>query len=393
MAYCPSLTDLNDLFAATKNQFDKQILAKFYMENPYATLFPRMEYDYSEGQIPQVITSTYELPTEFPIGTAMGSISLNSGTGNSCLVEPTVVKNGNTVRNYALQTKAFQTPVICLTDLQFSYQAAQQISNLQNGLTQYSTRFWTMWYQAQVIGLLDTKVSTLANCITDEVTSQDYDFDIVGLSLPTVEAEWCHLQPLYDRLARLGGEQYAVGMAGGMPAYSLNLGPGYKRKLFQADSLVRETVNWGDAFQNFTARGINTAIYGFIPNVDLFPVRYDGSLRYIPPFVNVDATTGRKYTLNPAYKTVANGGSAVYEVITVTARDVFEARVAPGSPSAFGKASFNPQNYAGEVQWINNPDMCNNQLGNLGFYRFDIRVAPKPLFPENGFAILTLAKD
>lgn len=393
MAYCPSLTDLNNLFAATKNQFDKKIYAKFYMDNPYATLFPRMEYDYAEGRIPEVVTSTYELPTEFPIGTAVGSISLNSGTGNSCLVDPTIVKAGYTSRTYQLQVKAFETPVICLTDLQFDYQAAQQISNLQNGLTQFSTRWWAMWYQAQNIGMIDAKVTTQANCTIDEVSNQDYDFTDAGLTPPAVELEWCHLQPLYDRLARAGGEEFAVGMAGGMPAYSLNLGPGYKRKLWQGDSLVRDTVNWGDAFQNFTARGINTAVYGFIPNVDLFPVRYDASLQYIPPFLNVDATKGRKYIQNPAYRTPANGGNATYEVITVTARDIYEVRVAPGSPSTFGRAAFNPQNYAGDVQWINNPDMCNNKLGNLGFYRMDIRAAPKPIYPDNGFAILTLALD
>lgn len=391
MAYCPSLTDLNNLFAATKNQFDKTIYAKFFMDNPYMAMFPRMEYDYTEGRIPEVLTGTYELPTEFPIGTAMGSISLNSGTGNSCLVDPTIIKSGYTSRTYQIQTKAFETPVICLTDLQFDYQAAQQIGIKEKGLAQFSTRWWNMWYQAQNIGMIDNKISTAANCVVNSTTNQNYDFS--GLTLPSVQTEWCHLQPLYDQLARVGGEEFSVGMANGMPAYALNLGPGYKRKLWQVDQGVRDTVNWGDAFENFTARGINTAVYGFIPNVDLFPVRYDGSMRYIPPFINIDATAGRKYTNNPGYRTTANGGDAVYEVMTITARNIYEVRVAPGSPNSFGKARFDPQLYTGDVRWINNPDMCNNKLGNLGFYRMDIRVAAKPIYPDNGFAILTLALD
>jgi hypothetical protein len=392
MAYCPSLSDINNLFAATKNQFDKQIYAKFWQTNIYASMFPKMMYDLTEGRQPQVLTSTYEMPVEAPIGTAMGSIAINAGTGNSCLVDATVVKAGYTSRSYQLQTKAFESEVICLTDLQFDYQAEQQIANKQKGLAEFATRWWSSWYQAQLIGMVDNKISTLANCALSETFNSNYD-PFGGLTLPTVQLEWCHIQPLYDRLARVGGEQFAVGMANGMPAYSLNLGPGYKRKLWQVDQGVRDTVNWGNAFENFTARGINTAVYGFIPNVELYPYRYDGSLRWIPPFINTDATGGRKSVPNPAYRTTANNGNAVYEVVSISARDIFEVRVRPTAPTSFGQASFDPVNYAGDVQWINNKDMCNNKLGNMGFYHLDIQVAPKPIFPDMGFSIITLALD
>jgi hypothetical protein len=393
VAYCPSLTDLNNLFAVSKNQFDKTLYQKFFQNNPFMSLFPRVMYDYNEGRIPEVVTTTSEMPVEFPIGTAMGSITLNTGTGNACLVDPTIIKNGYTSRTYQLQTKAFETPELCLTDLQFDYQAVQAVMNYQKSLEDFSTAWWRMWYEAQTIGMVDTKITTLANCQVDEATSQGYDFNIGGLTLPTAEAEWCHLTPLYDRLAQTGAGEFAVGYANGLPLYSLNVGPGYKRKLWQVDQGVRDTVNWGDAFENFTARGINMAVYGFIPNVNLWPARYDSALRWIPPFLNTDATRGRKYVPNPAYKTPALGGNASYELITVTARDIFEVRVAPGDPNAFGKARFDPQNYMGDVRWINNPDMCNNKLGNMGQYRMDIRVAPKPIYPDNGFAILTVALD
>lgn len=392
-SYCPSLTDVNNLFATTINQFDRRIYAKFYAENPYMSMFPKLAYDYSEGKIPRVLTGTYELPTEYPIGTAIGSITINTGTGNFCAPEPTLVQNGYQERNYQLQTTAFRTNTICLTDLQFDYEAEQQLAIFQEGLTQYSIRWWAMWYQMQNIGMIDTKVSTLASGALDSVTNQDYNYADAGLTLPTAQLEWTHLNSLYDQLARVGGEQFAVGMAGGMPTYSLNVGPGYKRKLWQTDSKTRETVNWGNAFENFTARGINTAIDGFLPNVDQYIPRYDASLRLIPPFINVNTTKGRKFIVNPAYYTPSRGGNATYEVFSVTARDIYEVRVAPGGPTQFSGASFNPQNYAGEVQWINNRDMCNNQLGNNGFYRMDIRVAPKPIFPENGFAGITIAYD
>lgn len=393
MPQCPDLDDLNNLFAVSKNQFDKRLYARFFQENPYMSMFPRLEYDYAEGRIPEVVTSTYELPTEFPIGTSMSTISLSSGTGSSCLIDATTIKSGYTSRNYQLYAKSWDSPVICLTDLRYDWQAVQQINNMVKGLGEYMTRWWAMWYQARIIEMIDTKISTLANCGIDEVISADPDFVDPNLTLPTAELEWCHLQPLYDRLARIGGAQYAVGYSNGMPDYALNIGPGYKRKLWQVDEGVRDTVNWGDAFENFTARGINRAVYGFIPNVDLFPVRYDGSMRYIPPFLNTDASVGRKSISNPAYRTPAFGGNAIYEVFSVTARDIFEVRVAPGGPTSFGRATFSPQNYGGDVRWVNNPDMCLNKRGDLGQFIMDVRVAAKPIFPENGFVGITRALD
>jgi len=377
----------------TKNQFDKQMYAKFWQENIYTSMFPRLEYDLSEGQTPTVISTTYEMPVEEPIGTAMGSITLSSGTGNACLVDATVVKSGYTTRDYSLMTKAFESEVICLTDLQFSYQAEQQIANKQRGLSEFTTRWWASWYMAQNIGMIDTKLSTQAGGTFDEDVNAGYD-PFAGNALPTVQLDWDHLDPLYDRLARVGGVEYAVGQAGGMPAYALNVGPGYKRKLWQVDQGVRDTVNWGDAFENFTPRGINMAVYGYIPNVELYPYRYDASQRWIPPFLNTDATKGRKAIPNPAYRTTASpGGAAVYELVSVTARNIYEVRVRPTSPTSFGKARFDPVTYAGDVRWINNPDMCYNKLGNMGFFRFDIQVAAKPIFPDNGFSIVTLALD
>lgn len=389
----PNITDLNNLFAATKNQFDKRIYQKFFQTNPFMSMFPRMEYDYSEGRVPEVVTTTSEMPQVFPVGTALGSISLSTGTGSGCDITPTIVKNGYSSRTYSLQTQSFQTPTFCLTDLQFDYQAVQQIGNFQKSLEDFATAWWRMWYEAQTIGMIDTKVTTLTGGTTDEATSQGYDFNIGGLTLPTAELEWAHLFPLYDRLGQTGAGDFAVGYANGLPAYSLNLGPGYKRKLWQVDQGVRDTVNWGDAFENFTARGINMSVYGFIPNVNLWPARYDSALRWIPPFLNTDATKGRKYIPNPAYRTPANNGNATYELVSVTARDIFETRIAPGELSTFSKARFNPQNYAGDVRWINFGDLVNNPRQDKGYYLMDIRVAPKPIYPENGFSILTVALD
>jgi hypothetical protein len=191
-----------------------------------------------------------------------------------------------------------------------------------------------------------------------------------------------------------GAEANAVGYSEGQPLVSLVCGPGIKRALWQDDTKVRDTVNWGDAFQNFTARGINTSINGFIPNMDLYPIRYaaDGTTK-IYPTINTSATKGKKNIPNPDYLTTARGGLAVYEVVYIMPRDVWEARVRPIGPTNYGMAAFNPVNYVGDLRWVNNPDMSTNFLGNKGFYNINIQTAARPVRPEIGWAILTLARD
>ena len=55
--------------------------------------------------------------------------------------------------------------------------------------------------------------------------------------------------------------------------------------------------------------------------------------------------------------------------------------------------TFDPVNYVGEPMWINNKDMCENVLGNMGFYKMLVAMAAKPIRPEIGITGLTLARD
>ena len=128
--------------------------------------------------------------------------------------------------------------------------------------------------------------------------------------------------------------------------------------------------------------------------MDLYPIRYaaDGTTK-IYPTINVAASKGKKNIPNPDYLTVARGGLAVYEVVYIMPRDVWEARIRPVGPTNYGMASFNPVNYVGDLRWINNPDMSNNYLGTKGFYNIQIQAAARPVRPEIGYAILTLAVD
>lgn len=387
---------INNLFVQEVNQFQEPIYNWVWRTNPYVSLFTRRDFEPMEGLVPRVVTTTSELPTSYP--TALANLALSNGTGEgSCDVPPTTILDGYIERNYQLELDAFNTRVLCLTDLQFDWQISQTISNFQQNLGQYATVFWSDWYRIKNICMINAHVGTTGATSYVEDDNSDCDFStlIAAGGTPTHTLEWAHLNAFYDAMIRNGAGLSAVGMSEGQPLFSLSCGPGYKRYLFQNNTQVRDTVNWGDAFQNFTARGINTSINGYIPNVDDFPLRYAADkTTLIYPTINVAATKGRKNIPNPDYRTVANGGSAVYEVVWILCRDIYEVRPRPIGPTTFGQAAFNPINYVGEIQWINNKTFCgNNDQGNKGYYRMDFQMAAKPVRPELGYSILTLALD
>ncbi len=387
----PSLDNLNNFFTQSVNQFVEPIYNWIWRTNPFISLIPRAEFSPMDGLIPKVVTTTSEMPTAYP---DWDNLAISDGTGSSCDVTPTAIVDGTIERNYQLEQNAFTSRVLCLTDLQFDWQAEQEVANLQKNLMQYITVTWSDWYRIKSICMAGTKVGTEASGALTMFTNGDCDFSDLSGNLPSANLSWDHLNYLYDIEMQAGAEANAVGYSEGQPLLSLICGPGVKRDLWQDDTKIRDTVNWGDAFQNFTARGINTSINGFVPNLDLYPIRYaaNGSTK-IYPTINTGATKGRKNIPNPDYLTLARGGQAVYEVFYVYPRDVWEARVRPVGNTSFGQATFNPINYVGDLRWLNNPDNDENPLGNKGYYRMDVAAAARPVRPEVGIVGLTLARD
>lgn len=386
---CNSLDTINNYFAVAKNQFTLPLYNWIWLNNPYWGIYPRSMFDYMDGLVPEVNTSTTELPESYPFG--LSNIALSNGTGaTACRPTPRVIQHGYINRNFRMQSDDWQTAPFCLTDLQFGWQAQQFAKNLYLNLQNYATVRWADWYRVQNIGMIDTKISTGTGATYDSDTNSDFDF--TGVALPTGELDWPLLNCLYDSQTNIGAEP--LGYAEGQPLFSLNVGPYYKRKLWQTNTQVRDTVNWADPFQNFTARGINTSINGFIPNLDQQIIRYaaDGTTP-IYPWLNTDATVGRMFVPNPNYKTVANGGLAVYETFQIVARNIFEVKVRPTGPTEFGGMSFGAINYVGDVSWINNKDMCENPEGTMGYYLAHLAMGAKPVRPEVGLTGLTLARD
>lgn len=389
----PDLSSINSFFETVKNQFSPAILSRYWTTNPYAGLIESKPYETDMGLVQTVVTATHELPTSYDLGVAL---TLSNGTGNlACSPAVDIIGGGYTNRNFQLYVKAWETNPFCLTDLQFKFQAVQQAKAFEKGLADYVTQWQADWARQQNIGMIDTKVSTLTGDVLDTDVNQDYNFS--GVAEPTQILSWAQMAQLYDQLTVIAAEQNAVAYSDGAPVFSLNLGPGLKRYLFQTNTLNRTTVNYLDMgkeySRNFLARGIQTAYGGFLPNVDQNIPRYDEDMNPIYPWINEDTTVGKRAVRNPDYRTVPNGGLAVFEAFSVMARGIYSRRPRPVGATAFSLQQYNPISYMGDVMWINNPDMGYNKQGNYGFYRIDIQQAAMPEFPELGFTGITLAVD
>jgi hypothetical protein len=179
---------------------------------------------------------------------------------------------------------------------------------------------------------------------------------------------------------------------------------GYKQALFRDDSDKREQIKFYDSSLNLKAMGFDGAINGFLPIVDVFPIRYGNATpiaaaagltvaNMIYPTSNTSATVGQKNVPNANYLSVARGGLAQFEVVTILPKNVYSTHYESSEPSSFAGSSFSAgMNYVGEFKWINNATFeGDNDRGNLGYYLADVRVASKPLNPDLGISIVTKA--
>lgn len=398
------MADINNYFVERRNQFHKTVYQKLWRSNPFRTLVPMSAFDLSEGRTPTVRTLTHELPTAYP--SSMSEVTISDGVGNTeCAPTATTIKRGEIQRTFKLFQTSFNTDVVCVSDLKRAVDAAQTVAGFERALSEYINVWWGDWYRIQNIAQVDNKAVTRTSGSLIVASSSAADFTGIGASLPNDYLGWDHLKQIYWQLCRNGlADELAVGRDGkGRPVLPLHAGPGTIARLF-TDSTIKDSVKFFEPAKNLELLGYDGAVNGFLPVVDLFPIRFGKSggiasaadltlANAIYPTSNTAATVGRKYVANAAYNlNGVNGGLAEYEVATVLGRQVWEAKFETTDPTQFSGMKFDPMNYIGEFSWINQRTFQgDNDRGNLGYYLADIRCGAKPIFPELGYSIITKA--
>ena len=400
---------INNYFIERINQYQKKALQKLVRGNPFRSLVPMSAFDLSEGRTPTVRTVTHELPTSYP--TSMTEVKVSDGGSEQpCDVTPTTIKRGEIHRTFKLYETAHKTDTLCLSDLKRAEDMANAASAFERALVEYTNVWWGDWYRLQNIAMVNRKVSTKTSGAID--SDENSDTNHTGLAdLPTAHLSWDHLKQLYWDLIRAGvADELAVGRdSKGRPILPLVAGAGVINALWgdTTSQSVVEQVKYFDSAKNLQVLGYDGAVNGFLPVLDLFPIRYGKSggiattadltlANAIYPTENVSATVGKTYAANADYALTTKAGLAEFEVVSILGRDVYEAKYESVAPSEFSGMKFDtiPQNFVGDFSWINNRTFEGaNDRGNKGYYLADIRCGAKPLFPEFGISIVTKARD
>lgn len=399
--------DLNNYFVERRNQFHKSVYQKLWRANPFRSLVPMSAFDLTEGRTPTVRTVTHELPTAYP--TDLTEVAVSDGTGNATSnpTNVTTIKRGEISRQFKLYQKAFRTDTVSLSDLKRAEQAADTVSKFERALNEYLSVWWGDWYRLQNIAQVDNKANTMSGGSLGVVSNTDSNHANIS-ALPTDKLQWDHLKQIYWDLVQNGmTDEYAIGRdSKGRPVFPLYAGSGTISRLYTDVTIVKDTVKYFEPAKNLQIMGYDGAVNGFLPVVDLFPIRYGKTggiatkadlttANMIYPTLNTSATVGRKYARNGNYALTSKGGLAQYEVATIIGRDVYEAKFESVDPTSFSGETFKGvPSYVGDFQWINNPTFeGDNDRGNLGYYLADVRVGAKPIFPEFGYSILSQASD
>ena len=263
---------------------------------------------------------------------------------------------------------------------------ASAVDDTYNGLTIYIVSGTGAGQSKAITDYVgSTKVATVSTWGTNPDNTSV--FRILTGNNPAAGLDWDVLDYLYNQVSRRGGRNFAFGMSEGQPVFSLTTGAEMKRKLFKTD--LQADIRYFDPKNNFTVRGITSAVNGYMPNYDLLPIRYDEFYNIIYPFVNQSTTKGQESVLNPNWAPVSKGGNALYEAGYIMTRDIWELCPRIASPTRIADATFPPQNYTGEIEWINNKTFeGDNDKGNKGYYRVDWQAAAKPIRPELGYGLL-----
>lgn len=420
---------INNYFETRKNQFHKNTITRIWRTNPFRNLVDMAEFPLDEGIAPIVVTFTGDLPTSYSqtnsgpslltsnaYGTAatnLVGLDPNTGGASNLLCNPptTQINNGRIERSFQLSGTAFATPVFCLSDLKRDWQAAEQAAAHEKILKQYITTWWSDYYRVQNVAMVDNKFCTQnASFATVDIIPGTVDWSTCS-GIPTQQLSWTHLDQVYMDLVRRGvAEEYAVGVdSQGAPVIPIILGIGYIQKLFRDDGSGTvnssfDTIKYFDPKSLLKQMGLTTAKKGWLPIADVYPVRLGNATpisvvagltwaNAIYPTTNSGtATFGSRAIPNPQWLATARGGIAQFEVATVLPKNIYSTLYEPVDPTSFSGFKFDPVEYVGEFKWINNKTFNgDNDLGNVGYYRADIRVAAKPLNPDLGMSILTLA--
>lgn len=316
----------------------------------------------------------------------------NPSTGDpgydACRYNAPVVGYGFTERSYKLYEAFRRSTDICLRDLLYKWQFANQFKLIVSSFGDITIQEWENFLRETYVSF-STKMLAMPGMPEIAIADGADTVDLAGVDLGNIGMlNQALLDKLYLYLYRqsFGG---AIGTVGGMPQFGLITSAETSQEVPILGEQAREA--WLYAKPDVLLENIGSfkSHKGFAHVIDPMTIRYKidptnpSTLVRVWPYKASPATIGEAMAIDPEYV------NAPFELSIVFLKNVFQYRVPPANPGNVAGATFNVNDYMGEFKWINIPDRQENLLGEKGFYFARMAAAPEPL-EYNGDAVAVL---
>jgi len=372
---------INDLFQRETGRFSVDIQQRYQVESPWGRLVRVGKFPLGMG------TSLNEITVERVLSGSIendwSNVSTSNGTSsNGCVPATSDLAFGQTVLNWNLQTKAYQTPCICLDDLKTSFQVESQVSKTVEQLTQLTKTVLDNRRRSEYLRLVPKIQAGYAT----EYTNLN---GVGGVPVPTVQLSQDQLDVIRVQLIRDGAGHNPLGRENGAPVLGLITSPETSRQLLRNNSELRQDLRFATPSELVQPLGVDRSYGGFYHMVDFEVPRFTystsggGTYTQVYPFVQQSTTSGFKWVSNPAYN------AAPYEAAYIFHPDVYEEAVQQVGPNIPGAAFDDaPYYYSGQFFWLNIRDAVNNPLGKNGRWLAIFQSGSRPLQPWLGRVVI-----
>jgi hypothetical protein len=375
-------TLVNNQLQVEAGRFDKIISAKLMAKDPWNRLIKQAEFPDSMGTtIQNLLWERSVLPNVGP--SAWTDLTLNDGTGNSCIPAPQLLEYARTVKSYNLQTSSFRSPYLCVEDIRFAFKFGQQLGEMYKVLEENAGFFTTNRYRDEYLRLVGNHV------VVDVADTPSMSRSGSNQNWPASQARFALDQGMLDSwyldVDRDSGEgSYAT--VDGAAQYALIISPEASNYIKKQNADIRQDLRFSSHVDELLKPfGVGWSYSGFLHIIDKQAPRYNfsgGVYTRVPYYTSVNATYGKKADVNPAYL------KAPFEVTFIFNPNVYTSRVPNVITEPGGNTHFDATNYRGKIRWINNKDNQTNIEGTNGFFFSKFVQGSEPKRTEWGYAIL-----
>lgn len=385
--------DINNFLVHESGRITFDIYKREQYSSPWIALPKKVAFPEGMGEtIDNIMWERPYVATE----NAWGAMSINDGTGNTCIPPVDNVLFSQTLRRTSLYHKAVHSPKFCVTDLLYAGKREAQMRAVEWGLGDMVRLYWIKWNRDGFTRWANKYVAASGMPHTDESD---------GLTFPPVAATSRLTNGILDYFSTLllgeQGAKHALSIQNGRPVYGLITDQLTSRSLIRDNDAIREDFRYGKPEALLGPLGVSHTYNGYVHMMDEAPPRFnfnpalvetptddDDTDPWVPvePYV-LDTTdpTSTKKIVNPDWLTAEYQDSYIY------VKDAYQLRV-PGSITGVSRAQFDPQRYMGDFKWQNviNLDESSdayNPDGKIGRFRGVMASGVEPINPHVMFVI------